>query len=273
MELNVMPSEEGKIMKAAAVVLALALFLSLALIHMVRSDASPSSQGKTSKKPPDEYRGPIVDYDSEYQAAAVADPKERALREARGRRYNQRAPQPLGELPSNWEDFGIASDWYIGLPSLPVAQSDAVVSGEMVAAQAHISIDQTGVYSEFNIRIDEVLKNDVNTPLHVGDITVGEREGGVVRFQTGRLLRYVIYHQGMPSPGRHYLFFLGRNKQGEDYTIITAYELRNGRTIPLDESKAFASYRDSSEQEFLDKVREAIAHDPRPPGERKEESK
>ncbi|MFY9573498.1 MAG: hypothetical protein WAV20_19040, partial [Blastocatellia bacterium] len=86
-----------------------------------------------------------------------------------------------------------------------------------------------------------------------------------------RLLRYVIFHQGMPRPGRKYLFFLSHNKQGEDYAIITAYELRRGQVVPVDESDAFASYTGSEEQAVLNQVRRAIAHGQQPPREPKEE--
>jgi hypothetical protein len=257
-------------MKSIAVAIVLGLFIGLAVIHMVRTDAATSSQEKAGNKNTDEYLGPIVDYDLDYRAAAVADPKERELREARGRRYNQRAPDPLGDLPSNWVGFATGADWYIGVPALPLAQSDAVIVGEVAASEAHISNDRTGVYSEFSIRVDEVLKNHLDTPLSVGDVTVGEREGGIVRFQGGRLFEYMVYHQGMPRSGRKYLFFLSGNKQGGDYSIITAYEFRGGEVIPLDDSSAFASYKGSEEQVFLNRVRAAIARGAQQPKERKE---
>ncbi|MEK6407306.1 MAG: hypothetical protein AABN34_10110 [Acidobacteriota bacterium] len=246
-------------MKSTCAAIVLGLVLGLAAIHMVRTDAATSSQEKPSNKLSDKYLGPIVDYELEYQAASVGDPKERALRMARAQRYNDRGPSPLGDFPPDSVGFATGTDWYIGVPALPLAQCDAVIVGEVAAAEAHISPDRTGVYSEFSIRVDEILKNSVETPVKAGDLTVGEREGGVVRFQGGRLFEYMIFHQGMPGTGRKYLFFLSDNKQGGDYLIVTAYELRDGQVIPLDDSHAFASYKGSDEQEFLIKVRGAIA--------------
>lgn len=257
-------------MKSVAVAIFLGLFIGLAVIQMVRTDAATSLQEKPIKKSSDEYLGPIVDYDLDFQVAAVANPKERELREARGRRYTQRAPEPLAQLPSNWEGYASGTDWYIQLPALPVGQSDAVLVGEVAASEAHISNDKTGVYSEFSIRVDEVLKNHLDSSLNVGEVTVGEREGGVVRFQDGRLFQYRVFHQGMPRLGRKYLFFLSRNKEGEDYVIVTAYELLRGQVIPLDESKAFASFQGTDQQDFLNKVRGGLARRPQPPRERKE---
>src|SRR5713226_1403096 len=134
-------------MKSAAVAMALGLVVGLAVIHMVRTDAATSSQEKPRKKSSDQYSGPIVDYDVDYQAASVADPEKWALRQARGKRYNKESPQPLGEFPSNFEGYDISSDWYIGLPPLPVAQSDAVVLGDVLDAKAYLSNDKTAVYS------------------------------------------------------------------------------------------------------------------------------
>ncbi|MFY9572875.1 MAG: hypothetical protein WAV20_15850 [Blastocatellia bacterium] len=164
-------------MKFAEVALALGLLIGLAVLHMVNTDAATSSQADQTNKSSDKYLGPIVDYDLDNQAAAIGDPKERSLREVRGRRYNQRAPDPLGDLPTNWEGFGISNHWYIGLPAIPVAQSDVVVVGEVVANEAHLSNDKTGVYSEFSITVDEVLKTHLESPLKEGDVTIGEREG------------------------------------------------------------------------------------------------
>lgn len=255
-------------MKSVAAAIFLGLFLGLAVIHMVRTNAATSVQEKPVKKVSDEYLGPIVDYDRDFQVAALANPRERELRDARGRRYNKSAPDPLGELPPNWVGYATGTDWVLAVPALPLAQSDAVIVGDVAASEAHISNDRTGVYSEFSIRVDEVLKNHLDSSLKVGEVTVGEREGGVVRFQGGRLFEYTVYHQGMPRPDRTYLFFLSGNKQGGDYVIVTAYELRRGQVVPLDDSPAFASYKGYDEQDFLSDVREAIARGAPSPKER-----
>lgn len=246
-------------MKSVAVAVFPGLLIGIAVIQMVRTDAATSVQEKAIKKASDEYLGPIVDYDRDFQTAALANPKERALREVRGRRYNRSAPIALGEMPPNLVGYATGTDWYVGVPALPLAESDTVIVGDVAASEAHISNDRTGVYSEFSIRITEVHKNQLDAPLSVGDVTVGEREGGVVRFQDGRLFEFTVFHQGMPRPDRRYLFFMSRNKEGEDYTIVTAYELRQGQVFPLDDSLAFASFQGTNQQDFLNKVRREIA--------------
>ena len=259
-------------MKSAAVAILLGLFMGLAVIQVVGAGAGTCSQEKASRNESDEYLGPTVDYELDFQIAAQANPKERALRELRGRRYNQRAPEQLAHLPSNWEGFSTGTDWYLYVPALPVGESDAVIVGEVGGSEAHLSVDKTGVYSEFSIKVDEVLKNHQERSLKVGDFTIGEREGGVVRFQDGRLFIYRVYHQGMPRTGRKYLFFLRRNNEGQAYVIVTAYELRGGQVTPLDESKAFSSFQGADDQAFLNKVRDEIARTQKPRRERRRKS-
>jgi hypothetical protein len=102
----------------------------------------------------------------------------------------------------------------------------------VVDAQAYLSDDKTGVYSEFSIRIDEVFKNDSLKPGFPGGLVVAERYGGRVRFPSGRVTFYGNRDQGMPRLGGRYVFFLERDDQ--QYSILTAYELSSGRIYPLD---------------------------------------
>lgn len=156
--------------------------------------------------------------------------------------------------------------WWAGLPALPVAQSDAIVLGEITDAQAYLSDDRSGVYSEFTIRVDELLKNSDQSPLAVGNLAVGERPGGKVKFPSGKVQRYGIDKQGMPRVGGRYVLFLKSNGKGQDFTIVTGYELRNGTVFPLDNARSrnggselpFDAYRGANEINFLTSLRNAI---------------
>lgn len=208
----------------------------------------------------DSYPGPIVDYDATEQITVPVKPTDRTLRQIRSSRYNGRAPQPFGELPPDMKGFGIHSDLTTLLPALPIKQSDAIVLGEVIDAKAYLSGDKTGVYSEFTIRIDDVLKNFASSPITFGGQITSEREGGVVRFSSGRLFQYAIYNQGLPRNGRRYVFFLKNNDQGQLFSILTAYSLRKGRVFPLDIPEQFAAYEDADETVFIKEIREAIAN-------------
>jgi hypothetical protein len=212
----------------------------------------------------DDCQIPVADF----AIADSTDPKERALRQARGSRYNKRGAQPIAELTSGEEVLPLNSHWWWGLPALPANESDAIVIGEVVSAKAYLSNDKTDVYSEFAVRISEVLKNGSSAPLAVGSEVAVERRGGVVRFPSGRLQRYRTAHQGMPINGRRYVFFLDSNESGQDFSLLTAYELRDGRVLPLDgygdkgepAVSSFTAFEGMDETTFLTAVSAAIAN-------------
>jgi hypothetical protein len=135
----------------------------------------------------------------------------------------------------------------------------------VVDAQAYLSDDKTGVYSEFSVRIEEVLKNDSLTPSFPGSLVVAERYGGRVRFPSGRVTFYGNREQGMPRQGGRYIFFLERSDQ--QYSILTAYELLSGRIYPVDGSNApgrdsaysvGAAYENADATRFRNEVQRAI---------------
>lgn len=201
---------------------------------------------------------------AEYGAPEPIDNNKRALRKARGGRYSRGRAQLIKELPTSLEELPVSSHWWWTLSALPVSQSDAVLLGEIIEAQAFLSEDKTAVYSEFTVGIYEVLKG--NKPLAAGDRIVAERAGGGVRFKSGRVQYYTVDKQGLPRVGSRYVLFLRRNDVGDDFSVLTAYELRSGRVFPLDaagdnrnDKLPFDEYRGYEENNFLSKVRDIVA--------------
>ena len=76
----------------------------------------------------------------------------------------------------------------LNLPALPLAESTAVIGGQIRDAKAYLSNDKTGVYSVFTIQIDQVLKNSAQLSVLAGTSIEVERDGGRVRFPNGRTL-------------------------------------------------------------------------------------
>jgi hypothetical protein len=194
-------------------------------------------------------------FTSTYSVSEPADPTARELRRAKNSRYDNRRPQPISELADGAEELPLITHWWANISALPAAQSDAVVIGEVIDGHAYLSNDKTGVYSEFTIRVKEVLKAGNQIPLDADNSIVIEREGGAVRFPSGRVQKYRIAHQGMPRPGRQYVLFLKYNDLGHDFSILTGYELREGHVLPLDSVDQFASYKNADKTSFLDTVR------------------
>jgi hypothetical protein len=211
----------------------------------------------------------LVDADTptvDYAAPESSDPKVRARRRANGKRYDHGRPEKVEEMSNGVAPLPISVHWWAGLEALPVAQSDVVVLGEVTDAQAHLSNDKTGVYSEFTIRVDELLKGSGQNAPAAGGSIVAERPGGKVKFPSGKLQRYGIDKQGMPRIGGRYVLFLKANGDGQDFSIVTGYELRDGAVIPLDGARSangaqlpFDVYRGANEINFLTSLRNSIA--------------
>jgi hypothetical protein len=223
----------------SGVILAIAI-LTLYTFAAIIGQNQPESKRATQVDP---TPLPIADYNT-LESSSV---EKRNIRRARSSRHNdstfdvKELPPNVGRLPQN------SHSWW-GLSSIPTNQSDAVIVGEVNDAHAYLSNDKTGVYSEFTIQVEQVLK----APRGVNPTSiVAERIGGAVRFPSGRVIRYEVYDQGMPRIGGRYLLFLRYNTDGDNFSVFTGYELRNGRVVPLDSIEGlFTEYRDWPEAAF-----------------------
>jgi hypothetical protein len=206
---------------------------------------------------------PTVNYD----APEPSNANEKARRNARGKRFNGslRVSEPHPEAGAK----GILDSWMQSIPAIPVDASDAIVIGDITNAQAFFSPDKTGVYTEYTVRVDEVLKQNPAAPIVVGGIVDAQREGGRVRFPSGRVQSYITNYQGVPVVGRSYVLFLKRNEQADVFTLLTGYEKTDGHVYPLDgvdlpggatEIPQFAAYKGVDEATFSKALRSALAH-------------
>ncbi len=201
-----------------------------------------------------------------YSAKQPADPVERELRLTRGGRFDNRAPVAFSEMRPDTTGYSTNSHWWLGMPALPTAESDAVIIGNIVTAEGYLSNDRTGAYSEFTIRSRKAFKDDGRLS---GGLILAEREGAVVQLHDGRTIRYGIAGQGMPQIGGRYVLFLKYNEQAQVYDILTGYELRGRRVFSLDNAvERFTSYENAEQQVFLSEVQTAISHPPKVSQER-----
>jgi hypothetical protein len=205
---------------------------------------------------------PIVSFDTPEPSNA----NDKARRIARGKRFDGRLivaePHPKAGAK------GILDSWMQSLPGLPVAASDAIVIGDITSAQAYLSPDKTGVYTEYTVRVDEVLKQSSAAPIVIGGFVDAQREGGRVRFPSGRVQSYITHYQGVPVTGRTHVLFLKRNEAADVFIILTGYEQSDGHVYPLDgvdlsqgatELPQFAAYKGVNEVTFSRALRSALA--------------
>ncbi len=209
---------------------------------------------------------PIVDFDSESNLQLDE------LRKKRNSKYDLKGQEIDAESSALKENsrpnLVILQSAHAPIePAFPIAASDIVVSGEVLAAQAHLSNDKTAVYSEFKVQVKEVI-NQKSSGFTLDGLIDVERLGGGVRFPSGKVvLRPGEYGRNLPQVGSSYVFFLKRNPD-DSFSIITGYRISGGRIFPLDSSpkgenkiKQFANYErydNAPEEVFWADLRESL---------------
>ena len=202
-------------------------------------------------------RFPVADY----EAAKSADPDKRAKRAARNDRHNNSGQGVHGgaDEKATWVAESVEyNDWETKVPQIPTEQSDVILVGEVTDANAYVSSDKNGVYSEFNVRVEQTIKNTMGSTGQLSGMVTVERAGGRVRYPSGQIIWFRVSSQDMPEVGHRYVFFLKRVDE-DSLSIITGYELRDGVVHPLDEGASqFMAYDGTDETSFLNLVRKGI---------------
>lgn len=226
--------------------------LILAGIVVTGQDQKPTP--KRSPNRVDEGRFPIADY----AAAEPSDPLQRSKRRARGLKRDKSDWSVNPHAPS---DTTVRVDFVDrNLPAFPIDQSKTIVIGKVTDGQAYLSNDKTGVYSVFSVQIEQTLTNHSDVVITSGGSIEVEREGGRVKFPSGRIHLYVTNEQNMPDIGSRYLFFLTAAQNEGVFQIVTAYELRDWKVFPLDNLSKPKSYHDADEAAFLSELKSKISY-------------
>lgn len=234
-------------------VLIVIMVVTTVLALRVRTQSIPAENKQQGNAADYRQRFPTV----EYEEVEDTDPVKRARRMAKNQRYDRRRLVKSNPNKSGVETTRV-SEWEVGLPAIPSARSHTVILGDVSdGAQARLSNDKSGVYSEFSVRVVRVFKNLSNS-LSPGDAIMVEREGGYVRYSNDFKRLYRIQGQGMPVQGRRDVLFLSATESSTDYEIITGYELLGGKVTPLDSPDHFAIYNNRDETTFLRIVKESL---------------
>jgi hypothetical protein len=241
--------------KYKALGLTLPLAFSLTALFLVpghngqeQTTVSKSSPSKSRRKVIDVNHFPIV----EFSASELGDAK----RKARGEKHNK---SDWAVSPDAVSDSTVKVDGVdLTLPALPIDKAAAVVIGTVAGAKAYLSNDKTGVYSSFNVLINDVLKN--SGKLMVGNSIEVEREGGRVKLPSGRLHLYMVPEQDMPHVGGRYVFFLAKTSDESVFEIISGYEIRQDAVYPLDDLPQARAYESFTPANFLNELRTKITN-------------
>lgn len=213
------------------------LVASTALVSMRgQGQTSQSTNDKAQQKQDFKSRFPVADY----TGLEPTGPRERAKRKSK----DKRLPKGVLEDSLGATETSIMDGGGSGRPeALPVRSSDIIIIGDVLNARAYLSSDKTGLFSEFTVSIEEVLKSTGSDPVLPGANLSVEREGGRIRYPSGNVRLVRFGHEGMPSIGGRYVLFLRRTGQESIPTILTGYELRAGRVFPLDGVASFEEFK------------------------------
>ena len=128
----------------------------------------------------------------------------------------------------------------------------AVVS----SSEAHLSASKKGVFSEFNLTVESVLKTS-SQDIKEGSVITADRIGGYVKYPNGQQVLIRVIGVNMPQVGSRYLLFL-RAKWKPDLIIMTGYELTSEGIVPLDLTGQFLNLGGITETELQKRVRDLL---------------
>lgn len=218
---------------------------------------------KVKKRLDFEAQFPIVNYDA--LDPELSDPEKHAKRKAKNNRYDKYS-FGLSDPTPRVNETSIETEWSLHVEALPAAQSEVVLVGEVIKASAHLSNNKKGIYSEFAVRVEEILKAPSATRITPRNVIAVERLGGAVVYPAGNKRIISVAGQSMPRGNRRYLLFLNATENAtesdQDFNLLTGYELREGKAVPLDDSTRMNSYKGTDQDTFLNHVREAIKRAP-----------
>ncbi len=258
--------------------LMLALFLAILAVPL-RASPPQTAQTKQPDKDrftaggqlrrPTTYSGlPIV---GEFQGGQFESAPDSERRQIREKRYSDsNSPRQLATDPGlfvngqtettalRFIDYNV-----VGSPDpkgIPASTSTAIVIGTVTGGKSFITKNHAYVYTDYTVRVDQILKQDQATSLSVGGELVAAREGGAIRYPSGHVKNVLTAGHGLPAVGAQYILFLWKPIPNfPEYEIIfdSGYQVQSGRVYPLDDVNSH--YVGVDLPVFLDEVNKAIA--------------
>ena len=248
-------------MKKPSSLIGLTSSLCITTILFMMAFNSHSQNVRSPQAPPEiDFKNfPIANYNE----LPPTDVRAGVAREAKNKKFNN----PAKAISESSTQIFTVMDWDSGLPVFPIERSSAVIIGRITDAKAYLSADKSAIYSEFAVHIDAVLKNDERCPIEPENSLVVGREGGRVRLPSGKVVVSWINHQNMPRIGGKYALFLTHEfprggDSGDDFYIVTGYELVNGNVALMDDippAHPIAAVKGKSETSFVNDLVAALS--------------
>jgi hypothetical protein len=236
-----------------------ALFVLLTIAVSFGTTSSYSQKETPRETPKEQSKTPFWDFSKypvvDLNAPESSDVSERELRKIKNKRYDNKPMVTMKPRPDSAFDAGSHPE--VRPPAIPFSLSTLVVIGEIVSSKASLSNDKKAVYSEYSVKLQTILKPDKDKDLTTGEFIDVDRTGGIVQYPNGQKILYYISNYPLPEVNARYLFFLTRDDDtNPNYSILTAYQLKNGVVTALDGESDFRKLNGMMETEFINLVLE-----------------
>lgn len=223
-----------------------------------RSEGKSTAQSQPTPPPDNAGYEDLSKYViAEYDAPLPENAVKREKRKAKNQRYDGQYWVVKNPHP---DDGGVGRVTEIPPPrAIPTDESALVIIGEVVNASAHLSNDKSGVYTEFDFCVKELIKEDAsNKAAQQGGCITADRAGGFVRYPNGQKVLYRNSGQDLPRVGSEYVLFLTNSEMSPNYEILTGYELKENTVSPLDREIPFDSFKDMNRLNFIRAIRDKV---------------
>jgi len=160
----------------------------VALLMIVAVPNSPPGRAQHLRKPSKHSGTPIV---AEFVGAGTESPQDQIHRQIREEQYGDRLTKPLVDpgltVDGQTETTRLTVIDYVipndpDPPGMPVSRSAAVIIGTVLGGKCFINKAHTYVYTDYQVRIDQILMPDPTGNLRVGTLVAGKRYGGAIHF-------------------------------------------------------------------------------------------
>lgn len=241
-------------MKSNRFIWGLTVILVLITIAVSFAPISSYSQKETSKEQENAGFGDLSKYPTvEYNAPEPEDAAEREERKLKNKRYDKYLL--VSKEPHPETAVTIASHAEPLPSAIPFAESNLIVTGEIINSKASLSNNKSGVYSEYTVRILTILKEDNQKKWQTNELITIDRAGGVVQYPSGQKVLYMNNWQKLPEVNARYVLFLNNeDAKNPNYKLLTAYQLENKRVTALDNHPDFREFDGKSETDFINRI-------------------
>jgi hypothetical protein len=166
-------------------------------------------------------------------APVVQDLTTQQIRQARGAMFNNPGQPRLEDMPPGAPPFLQVINLRKDIPELPTKGIDAILVGQLIAAQPYQSNDHSAIYVESTSLVEQVF-NQRSGSAKPGDKITLVQNGGSMLLASGRAISQVTAGSGNPlQVNGRYLFFLIYSSGGECYRVGKAWWLTGGKAVAL----------------------------------------